>query len=123
MPSSPPGPPGSPESVREVTYVEFGKQRVEARGRRTLEWACAAARVTANESADASMDLDLDDLCGDETDEEEVHEAVTPNGSFEYGIQDVGTMQSLKATAAAMKLQDEDIMAAYVLCGLGRTKT
>lgn len=124
MPSSPPG---SPESVRETTYVEFGRPR----GRKTLEWACAAARVAAGTSenvrvvdVDEDVDLDLDELTqnGEETEtetEEEAHEAVTPEGSFGYGVGDLGTVQSLKTT---MALRDEDIMAAYVLCGLGRTK-
>jgi hypothetical protein len=94
---------------------------VQARGRRTLEWACASARVAASEGVDVSMDLNLDDLRGDETDEEEeVHEAVTPNSSFGHGVGDV--KMSLKVTTASMALRDEDIMAAYVLCGLGRTK-
>ena len=91
---------------------------MQARGRRTLEWACAAARVAGSEVADDGMDLDLDDLKEDQTDEEEeVHEAVTPNGSFGHGVGGAGIVQNLKAT---MTLEDEDIMAAYVLCGLGR---
>lgn len=123
MPSSPLGPPASPESVRETAYVEFGKHRVIARGRRTLEWACAAARVSGtgtgkeNERGDTSMDLDLDDLGeGEETEEEEAHEAVTPNSSFTHGGGSATRTQNLKKAT----IQDEDMMAAYVLCGLGR---
>lgn len=116
MPSSPLGPPDSPEPVREKAYVEFGKQRVKAKERRSLEWACAAARVEQDVRRDDDMDLD-DLLEGDETEEEDVHEAVTPNSSFGHGVGDVpNKLLSLKSAT----LEDEDLMAAYVLCGLGR---
>lgn len=118
MPSSPLGPPDSPEPVREKAYVEFGKQRVKAKERRSLEWACAAARVEKGGREDDGMEVDLDDLLeGEETEEEDVHEAVTPNSSFAHGMGDIPSkLLSLKSTTLA----DEDIMAAYVLCGLGR---
>ncbi|KIM82295.1 hypothetical protein PILCRDRAFT_820678 [Piloderma croceum F 1598] len=134
MPSSPLGPPDTPESVREEAYLEFGRLRERAKGRRTLEWACASARVAGSASGkenrrggvdgmhgdDVSMALDLDKLSeeegGDETDEaEDVHEAVTPSSSFskeEEGKRNPPGL--LKAM-----IQDEDMMAAYILCGLG----
>ena len=125
MPSSPLGPPESPERVREKAYVEFGKQRVKARERRSLEWACAAARIEKGvRRGDDGMDRDLDDLLeGNETEEEEeeeedAHEAVTPSSSFGHGFGDVPhKVLSLKDAT----LEDEDLMAAYVLCGLGRS--
>ena len=125
MPSSPLGPPESPERVREKAYVEFGKQRVKARERRSLEWACAAARIEKGvRRGDDGMDRDLDDLLeGNETEEEEeeeedAHEAVTPSSSFGHGFGDAPhKVLSLKDAT----LEDEDLMAAYVLCGLGRS--
>jgi hypothetical protein len=124
MPSSPLSPSDTaPESVRdrEEVYVEFGRQREKAKGRRTLEWACASARVAGsgkeNENCrvGVSMALGLDKLQeeGDETDEaEDDHEAVTPGSSFTNGVAERNP--GLKAM-----IQDEDMMAAYILCGLG----
>jgi hypothetical protein len=133
MPSSPLGPPDTPESIREEAYLEFGRLRERARGRRTLEWACASARVAGSASGkencrggvggmlhgdDVSMALDLDKLSeeegGDETDED-VHEAITPGSSFS---KDEGGRRNPPGLLKAM-IQDEDIMAAYILCGLG----
>jgi hypothetical protein len=128
MPSSPLGPSDTFETVqeREKAYVEFGRQRVKAKGRRTLEWACASARVAGSggkENVDISgdvgmaLDLDIDEIGeGDEEDEtdEEVHEAVTPDSSFGPGVGTVGGISGSKATLMA-----DEMMAAYVLCGLG----
>jgi hypothetical protein len=135
MPSSPLGPPDTPESVREEAYLEFGRLRERSRGRRTLEWACASARVAGSASGkenyrgsvggmlhgdDVSMTLDLDKLSeeegGDETDEaEDVHEAVTPGSSFS---KEEGGRRNPPGLLKAM-IQDEDMIAAYILCGLG----
>jgi len=130
MPSSPLGPgTDTYESVREreEAYIEFSKRRVKLKGRKSLEWACASARVAGSGKENASLNgnvnmsaaLDLDDLGeveeGDETDEpEEVHEAVTPNSSFEHSLGAAGRTRGSKAM-----IQDEEMMAAYVLCGLG----
>jgi len=120
MPSSPLAPSETLETLRdrekEKTYIEFSKQHVKAKGRRSLEWACASARVAGSggkENVDIGLSLNLDDLGeGDETDEdEEVHEAITPSGSFRYGDE---ADEKVK-----MATHDEEMMAAYALCGLG----
>lgn len=125
MPSSPLGHLDVPESVqdREEAYIEFSRQREKAKAKRTLEWACAAARVTGSgkenrtPNGDGSTVLGLQKLGeeaeGDDTDEaEEAHEAITPNSSLGHGHW--VSAPGLKAT-----VQDEDMMAAYVLCKLG----
>ena len=98
---------------------------MKVRERRSLEWACAAARIEKGvRRGDDGMDRDLDDLLeGNETEEEEeeeedAHEAVTPSSSFGHGFGDV-THKVLSLKDAT--LEDEDLMAAYVLCGLGRS--
>ena len=120
MPSSPLAPSESPEPVREKAYVEFGKQRVQAKERRSLEWACAAARIEKGVRRDNDgMAIGLDDLLeGNETEEEDIHEAVTPNSSIGHGFSDVPN-KVLSLNDAT--LENEDLMAAYVLCGLGRS--
>ena len=62
------------------------------------------------------MALDLDKLGeeeeGGETDVEKIHEAVTPSSSF-------GHQMAESAPGSKAMIQDEDMMAAYFLCGLG----
>jgi len=61
--------------------VQFAMGR--RRHTRSLEWACAAARLVGKHAVprrgDANHDGDDDD---DETDEEDFHEAITPMGSL-----------------------------------------
>ncbi|KAG2358869.1 hypothetical protein BDR07DRAFT_1472974 [Suillus spraguei] len=118
MPSSPLAP-ASPPARDLVDFVGSG---------RTLEWACAAARLSGRrQEADA----------GAETEEEEI-EAVTPEGSLGAGddawnkstafpFQKRGHVaRNLKFAPIVVNgrksaIQDDDMMrAALVLCGLGK---
>jgi hypothetical protein len=100
---------------------------------RSLEWACAAARLVGKRSgSDAPPRRDDADDDDDETDEEEVHEAVTPKASL---IRDGDTGSGVfwdargvlaKAVANKEKLKDPEnelMDAALLLCGLGRKVT
>ncbi|KDQ62939.1 hypothetical protein JAAARDRAFT_44019 [Jaapia argillacea MUCL 33604] len=120
MPSSPLIPPTSPPGGgREFDYVEFGLSLTHRKGTtgkalrrtRTLEWACAAARVAVKQSGnlvdevlheekivggrggagkrkglglprESEMDVEMEIDGGEET-EEEVFEAVTPGSSVD----------------------------------------
>ncbi|KAF9820780.1 hypothetical protein IEO21_01223 [Rhodonia placenta] len=79
MPSSPPSH-SSPQADRDL--LDFGRSRLKPI--RTLEWACAAARVGGQRNverepeSDGGLELDLG---GDTEDESEAHEAVTPRNS------------------------------------------
>lgn len=96
-----------------------------------MEWACARASARGGgwkekegeniyfSGGEGQGGSDVDDLgCdGEETDEdEEAHEAVTPHSSFNCG-DGVGMGTGGRKARAAMN--DEEITAAYVLCGLG----
>jgi hypothetical protein len=109
--------------------VEFGKTKV--RRTRTLEWACAAARLAdrqgkrIEEEDDNNMGMVVDD--GDDTDVDEAHEAVTPYNSFREDEPMVGVSSGKKAKVSRSKGKareqqpghDEETMnAALVLCGL-----
>lgn len=95
---------------------------------RSLEWACAAARLVGKSSGSAAPRRD-DAEDDDETDEEEVHEALTPKASL---IRDGGTgsdvfwdATSVPAKTAGNKEkpkgpENELMDAALLLCGLGR---
>ena len=117
MPSSPLVPPSPPEPE----LVQFGMG--QHKHTRSLEWACAAARLVGKRTA-AARDDDDDD---DETDEEEPHEAITPMGSLiGDGGDDVfwdGRSGAAKTTAIKEKLKEPEnelMDAALLLCGLGR---
>lgn len=140
MPSSPLAPHADPVRECEREYVEFGRQirGTSGRGRKTLEWACASARVSSSSASerkencrkrkemDVDAELNLDDLGveSDVTDDAEVHEALTPSNSFGHSV-GTGVMgRNSKGTEVndvrvKGRIQDEDMMAAYVLCGLG----
>jgi hypothetical protein len=112
MPSSPLAPPSPPEQE----FVQFALGR--RRHARSLEWACAAARLARRHG-----DADDND---DETDEEEPHEAITPMGSLiEVGGSD-GFWDARNATARRPTNKhpndpESELMdAALLLCGLGR---
>jgi hypothetical protein len=90
---------------------------------RSLEWACAAARLVGKDSAPRRDDADEDD---DETDEEEAHEALTPKASL---IGDASPDVFWASRSAAAKAdsnknprdpENELMDAALLLCGLGR---
>jgi hypothetical protein len=94
----------------------------------SLEWACAAARLVEKRAGRAGRhrgDANHDD--DDETDEEDLHEAITPIGSL---IGDAGgdVFWNARSVAAksATKLEkpkdtESELMdAALLLCGLGR---
>ncbi|KAG2141041.1 homeobox-domain-containing protein [Suillus clintonianus] len=118
MPSSPLAP-ASPPTRDLVDFVGSG---------RTLEWACAAARLSEKRKVD---EKDV------ETEEEEM-EAITPEGSLGAGddawnrrtafpVQKRGHVaRNLKFAPMAVNgrkgaIQDDDMMrAALVLCGLGK---
>lgn len=98
-------------------------------GTRSLEWACAAARLVGKSSGSAApprRDEDGDD--DDETDEEEVHEAVTPKASMiregDTGSDVFWGARSVAAKPVANKKpkdpENELMDAALLLCGLGR---
>jgi hypothetical protein len=98
--------------------VQFGMQR--HKHARSLEWACAAARLVGKRGGDANDDDD------DETDEEDPHEAITPMGSL---IGDTGndvfwdarSVAAKRAIDAKPKDPESELMdAALLLCGLGR---
>jgi len=107
MPSSPIAPPFSPPS-RE--YVEFGKSK---RTKRTLEWACAAARLADKDGAGVSTHVGVSDSTDDEADE-----AITPPSTWGEG----DTRWTTKhGTVLHKAVQDEEMMKAVLaLCGLGR---
>jgi hypothetical protein len=91
MPSSPIEPPSnSPEATR--AFVEFGRKG-KLKRTKTLEWACAAARLSdrkthhGHHKREERDDLDhsnlgLVDDDGGDTEPDEDHEAVTPFHSF-----------------------------------------
>ena len=89
---------------------------------RSLEWACAAARLEGKRVA-ARTDYTDDD---DETDEEEFHEAITPMGSLGDVNGDVFMVRrSIDAKNPTNEEKpngpEEELMgAALLLCGLGR---
>ncbi|KAF9225208.1 homeobox-domain-containing protein [Gyrodon lividus] len=129
MPSSPLAPPASPPSRDLVEFMGTS---------RTLEWACAAARLAGKEgrgrtASGRSPDGDAGGDAGDETEEEDI-EAVTPDGSLGSGNVAWRAGKRLPALPQKRKLdvpvgsdsakdvpQDDDMMrAALALCGLGR---
>ncbi|KAG0706629.1 homeobox-domain-containing protein [Suillus ampliporus] len=116
MPSSPLAP-ASPPTRDLVDFVGSG---------RTLEWACAAARLSGKRKEDD----------GAETEEEEM-EALTPEGSlgagdYAWNRGSVFPLQKRRHVSRNLKfapmvlhgkgaIQDDDMMrAALVLCGLGK---
>ncbi|KAF9650469.1 homeobox-domain-containing protein [Thelephora ganbajun] len=134
MPSSPIEPPSnSPETTR--VFVEFGRKG-KLRRTKTLEWACAAARLSDRKSHHRKeerddldhLNLGLVDDDGGDTEPDEDHEAVTPFHSFRR--ERVNSTPSVmsedrqetprKDSAGKSKANhDEETMnAALVLCGL-----
>ena len=94
---------------------------------RSLEWACAAARLEGKRAAARNDYADDDDDDDDETDEEEFHEAITPMGSLMGDVNgDVFLdRRSIDAKNPTNEEKpngpEEELMgAALLLCGLGR---
>jgi hypothetical protein len=89
---------------------------------RSLEWACAAARLVGKRAATVSS-RDNGDDDDDETDEEEPHEAITPMGSLigdaSWGAASVAAKRATNREKP--KDSESELMdAALLLCGLGR---
>lgn len=111
MPSSPIAPPFSPPSKE---YVEFGKSK---RTKRTLEWACAAARLADKQGVSGRRNERGD---SDSTDDE-APEAITPPSTWGSGDTTWTMDQGTHLTTLHKAVQDEEMMkAALALCGLGR---
>lgn len=137
MPSSPIEPPSnSPEATR--AFVEFGRNG-KLKRTKTLEWACAAARLSDRKSCQGhhrregrddpdQFDFGLVDDDGGDTEPDEDHEAITPFHSFRRErVDSTPSVMSedrqetpRKDTAENGKANhDEETMnAALVLCGL-----
>lgn len=119
MPSSPLAPPASPPAREFVDFVGNG---------RSLEWACAAARLAGKQGrlGVSKRALGGDGDAGDETEDEEF-EAITPQGSFDVACGKVGSLHEPRVPQGSVvgegkaEAQDDDTMrAALALCGLGR---
>lgn len=95
---------------------------------RSLEWACAAARLVGSKHRGSGGDANDNDDDEDETDEEEdLHEAITPIGSLTGGGRGRDVFWDARRTAAKStdventKDPESELMdAALLLCGLGR---
>ncbi|KIK97698.1 hypothetical protein PAXRUDRAFT_824657 [Paxillus rubicundulus Ve08.2h10] len=132
MPSSPLAAPVSPPSRDLIEFMGTS---------RTLEWACAAARLAGKEGRGGTApgrlrDGDAGGDAGDETEEEDT-EAVTPDGSL--GSSDIAWRAGTRLSTPSHKgkldppcwsegaknvPQDDDMMrAALALCGLGQRST
>ncbi|GBE77364.1 homeobox-domain-containing protein [Sparassis crispa] len=147
LPSSPMVSPSALDPKAERTLVDFGRRRLH--GMRTLEWACAAARVEGRvekepvqEQESAEREPSEDDMVLD-LGEEDVHEAVAPKTTvscrLHNGVEsEKPNKENIRVTATfavyvpvkirrksgreAPELRDEDVMnAALALCGLGRS--
>jgi hypothetical protein len=119
MPSSPLAPPSPPEQ----DFVHFGMRT--HKHSRSLEWACAAARLVGKRAGGARGGDTNDDE--DETDEEDPYEAITPMGSLlgDAGSDIFWDARSLSTKRAISmekpKDSESELMdAALLLCGLGR---
>lgn len=111
MPSSPLAPPSPPEPE----FVQFGMRK--RNHVRSLEWACAAARLEGKRTATRNDYVDSDD----ETDEEESHEAITPMGSLMEDVNGDVFLDRRSIEEKTLKAPEEELMgAALLLCGLGR---
>ena len=97
---------------------------------RSLEWACAAARLVGKRSGSAAPRCDGANYDDDETDEEEVHEAVTPKASLVrdgdtgsdvfWDPRDVPAKTVMNNNEKPKDPENELMDAALLLCGLGR---
>jgi hypothetical protein len=122
MPSSPLAPPSPPE--REFVQFAMGRRSKQAR---SLEWACAAARLVGSKHRGSGGGANDNDNDEDETDEEEdLHEAITPIGSLTGGggrdvFWDARRTAAKSTDMENTKDPESELMdAALLLCGLGR---
>lgn len=116
MPPSPVARPISP-SLRE--YADFSKSQ---RSKRTLEWACAAARLHDKNGGKSSRrrrerkgkeNIELTD--------EDIEEVITPPSTLAGGDTRWTAKPDGRLVAYPQGTQDDDVMkAALTLCGLGR---
>lgn len=150
MPSSPLQPaadadsirqPGSPSAREYLDFTSMRRGNSRPRGRRTLEWACAAARMTTDKKStlsplvsafDQDSTMALSDL--DTEVESDSHEAITPDTSqtmTSYIPSPARTLPISKKAKSAKSKPDKlamkntrseenaDLMdAAWALCGL-----
>jgi hypothetical protein len=92
---------------------------------RSLEWACAAARLVGKRAGARGGDTNYDDN-DDETDEEDPHEAITPMGSLlgdaaNDVFWDARSVAKRATNMEKPKDPETELMdAALLLCGLGR---
>ena len=142
MPSSPILPNVEPSSPSTKDYVDFATSRKNKPLRRSLEWACATARLSGktaphppleDEDEDATIrfappprwggdeDTDVDSICSEQ------HEAITPDcsqASIDVFIPKSNpslSRQSLMNVDADERKAESDIMdAAWALCGLSQ---
>ena len=125
MPSSPLAPPPSPPE-REFVQFAMGRHRQA----RSLEWACAAARLVGKgkDRGPGDANGNYNDNDDDETDEEDLHEAITPIGSLtgDGGRGVFWDARTRRTSAKATNMEntkdpESELMdAALLLCGLGR---
>lgn len=141
MPSSPLQP-ASPNSPFARDILDFASKRARKTSRRSLEWACASARVAEKagvirelpvleddeemgsipsppRTATESM-IDDEETDMDSTDGSEPHELITPNSSQDSMAIDWASLgERSKPIAFKGVLVEDDIMdAAWALCGL-----
>ncbi|KAG6911286.1 hypothetical protein DXG01_002125 [Tephrocybe rancida] len=119
MPSSPIAAPFSPP-MRE--YVDFTKSQ---RSKRTLEWACAAARLSDRHASrprrSSKVRVKEREAEKLELTDEDTDEAITPPGTLAGGDIRWTTEPGGKLSAVRPGAEDEDMMkAALMLCDLGR---
>jgi hypothetical protein len=119
MPGSPLGRQQSPEKARD--YVERVRHH---KHKRTLEWACAAARLSGSQEAEDS-DSSMDELPSfPEEMQSELLESVSTSMVLEASL---GTLEAVKLPPRAndrkrsSSMHDDATMkAALVLCDLGK---
>jgi hypothetical protein len=134
MPGSPQKPQCSPEKARK--FVERVRSR-RTRHTRTLEWACAAARLSANgeyedkaymEHKEDPEETSVEDIDEDVLTDVEAHQEVSTNERRTLELKDIAmlpppssprTEVTVSADEASRSAHDlETINAAWALCGL-----
>lgn len=141
MPSSPPHPELSISSPFSKDIIDFATNRPGKANKRTLEWACAAARLaeksnggrelnTPERNVEILMTVDSEDRTDCDDTEEESQEPLTPEASQDSIhwndsplTDDTRVISVKKANVTCdTKAVEDDIMdAAWALCGLSRS--
>jgi hypothetical protein len=103
-----------------MEYVEYGKAK---RTKRTLEWACAAARLADKQGSGVPGCRNKKE--DSDSTEDEVHEAITPPSTWGKADLRWTTRHDTQTTLVHKAVQDDDEMmkAALALCGLGRHRS